>query len=404
MSIASPTTTTVANNASPATNSLTSLFHSLTKKHSLAPVVQRFLGLCVHNQGKQNDLTPPSSSSSSAQQEHTEKLIRNLLKKLTKLKRQGSIDELERAILHKDSRTKCVTIPRSDLIRPENVLYPTIFLSLADHSRRLWIRHRSPIRWWSTLAFGVGRIYPIKMNWNPSITVPMPFSMVEMIFVSTRSTMNAYQVSNRLSHLSSTLQFFFLAKYSVYVPHLPPEAFRDMPDLRSASMSDILPNQIPENTTYQSTIEPQQSPQSYPLSPGSISSQGTEKFAAERCLIDLVQILFSLRRRWVTTTRTIIILITRRWSWIFPHRLWTANNNWPFNQQHKRCRRSRLIHRSTRWATVNKFPSKNLTNGVWYPTMKCPRASVNNSMPHNRKWSSMVSPIRRTPNASVSAV
>jgi hypothetical protein len=38
--------------------------------------------------------------------------------------------------------------------------------------------------------------------------------------------------------------------------------------------NDIMPNQIPENTTYQSTIEQQQSPPSYQLSPGSISSQG----------------------------------------------------------------------------------------------------------------------------------
>ncbi len=63
----------------------------------------------------------------------------------------------------------------------------------------------------------------------------------------------------------------------MYVPHLPPEAFRDMPDLRSASMNDIMPNQIPENTTYQSTIEQTQSPPSYQLSPGSISSQGKFK-------------------------------------------------------------------------------------------------------------------------------
>jgi len=47
-----------------------------------------------------------------------------------------------------------------------------------------------------------------------------------------------------------------------------------MPDLRSASMNDIIPNQIPANTTYQSTIDQQQSPPSYQLSPGSISSQG----------------------------------------------------------------------------------------------------------------------------------
>lgn len=72
-----------------------------------------------------------------------------------------------------------------------------------------------------------------------------------------------------------TVLFDLLAKYSVYVPHLPPEAFRDMPDLRSASMNnDMMPNQIPENTTYQAMVEQQQSPPSYQLSPGSISSQG----------------------------------------------------------------------------------------------------------------------------------
>ena len=38
-----------------------------------------------------------------------------------------------------------------------------------------------------------------------------------------------------------------------------------------------MPNQIPENTTYQATIEQQQSPPSYQLSPGSISSQGKLK-------------------------------------------------------------------------------------------------------------------------------
>ena len=47
-----------------------------------------------------------------------------------------------------------------------------------------------------------------------------------------------------------------------------------MPDIRSASMNDTHSNQIPENTTYQSTIEQHQSPPSHQLSPGSISSQG----------------------------------------------------------------------------------------------------------------------------------
>jgi hypothetical protein len=45
-------------------------------------------------------------------------------------------------------------------------------------------------------------------------------------------------------------------------------------------MNDLLPTQIPENTTYQATIEQQQSPPSYQLSPGSISSQGTIYFKA----------------------------------------------------------------------------------------------------------------------------
>lgn len=106
MSIASPTTTTTMNNnnSSPTSNPLTTLLHSITKKRSISPIVQRFVSLCV-NQNKQNDLTSNIN-------EHTEKVVRNLVKKLTKLKKTGSLDELERAIVHKDSRTKCVTIPR----------------------------------------------------------------------------------------------------------------------------------------------------------------------------------------------------------------------------------------------------------------------------------------------------
>ena len=103
MSIASPTTT-LNNNSSPSSNPLTSLLHSITKKRSISPVVQRFVDLCV-NQDKQN-------VSSSNKNEQTQKLIRNLVKKLTKLRKNGSLDELEKAILHKDSKTKCVTIPR----------------------------------------------------------------------------------------------------------------------------------------------------------------------------------------------------------------------------------------------------------------------------------------------------
>lgn len=100
--MASPTTTTNSTGST-----LTSLLHVITKKRSLSPIVQRFTQLCLQQSSKSVD-----SATSSIQQEHTEKLIRNLVKKLTKSKRQGTIDELERAILHKDSRTKCVTISR----------------------------------------------------------------------------------------------------------------------------------------------------------------------------------------------------------------------------------------------------------------------------------------------------
>ena len=107
MSIASPTTTTVTNASPAAANPLTSLFHSITKKRSLSPAVERFVKLCVQNPNKTNN-----SSSSTINREHSEKLIRNLMKRLAKSKRSGSIDELERAIVHNDCRTKCVTITR----------------------------------------------------------------------------------------------------------------------------------------------------------------------------------------------------------------------------------------------------------------------------------------------------
>jgi len=67
------------NNSSPSSNPLTSLLHSITKKRSISPVVQRFVDLCI-NQNKQND--------SSNINDHTGKVIRNLVKKLAKLKKK----------------------------------------------------------------------------------------------------------------------------------------------------------------------------------------------------------------------------------------------------------------------------------------------------------------------------
>jgi len=45
-----------------------------------------------------------------------------------------------------------------------------------------------------------------------------------------------------------------------------------MPDLRSSTMHDTTPQQIPQNTTYEAPIQLQPSPPS--LSPESITSQG----------------------------------------------------------------------------------------------------------------------------------
>jgi hypothetical protein len=46
----------------------------------------------------------------------------------------------------------------------------------------------------------------------------------------------------------------------------------NIPDLRSSSMHDLIPNQIPQNTTYQAPFQQLPSPTS--LSPESINSQG----------------------------------------------------------------------------------------------------------------------------------
>jgi len=47
---------------------------------------------------------------------------------------------------------------------------------------------------------------------------------------------------------------------------------QSMLDLRSSSMNDMLPNQIPQNTTYETPFQQEPSPPN--LSPESINSQG----------------------------------------------------------------------------------------------------------------------------------
>ncbi|CAF4244332.1 unnamed protein product [Rotaria magnacalcarata] len=266
MSIASPTTTTTTTmmntNSSPTSNPLTTLLHSITKKRSISPIVQRFVGLCI-NQNKQNEIT---SSQSSNVNEHTEKVIRNLVKKLTKIKKNGSIDELEKAILHKDSTTKCVTIPKSLDVPPNQSSKSNSVVIYC----RLWR--------WPDLA-------------NQNELKPVDYCP------------NAFHYSRDDICINPFHYERVPAKYSVYVPHLPPEAFRDMPDLRSASTNDMLPNLIPENTTYQTTIDQQQSPSSYQLSPGSISSQEPHEW----CLISYYEMSTRVGEQFHATQPQVII-------------------------------------------------------------------------------------------------
>lgn len=95
-----------------------SFIKSVRNKRSVSPVVQRLLELSIHyQQQEQNNQNNPTTITTSNinpadLNKQIEKKIRNLVKQVNKSKRNGSIEELEKAILHKDSRTRCVTIPR----------------------------------------------------------------------------------------------------------------------------------------------------------------------------------------------------------------------------------------------------------------------------------------------------
>jgi len=95
---------------------MASFIQAIRSKRPVSPVVQRLLELCVHYQQQEQNSQNSSSSSSMVNSaelnKQSEKRIRSLVKEINKSKRSTSIDELERAILHKDSRTKCVTIRR----------------------------------------------------------------------------------------------------------------------------------------------------------------------------------------------------------------------------------------------------------------------------------------------------
>jgi hypothetical protein len=94
---------------------MASFINSVRNKRSVSPVVQRLLELSIYyqqqEQNNQNNLTSSNTNPLDLNKQ-SEKRIRSLVKQINKSKRNGSIDELERAILHKDSRTRCVTIPR----------------------------------------------------------------------------------------------------------------------------------------------------------------------------------------------------------------------------------------------------------------------------------------------------
>ena len=95
---------------------MASFLNSVRNKRSVSPVVQRLLELCVHyqqqEQNNQNNLTSASNLNPMDLNKQSEKKIKSLVKQINKSKRNGSVEELERAILHKDSRTRCITIPR----------------------------------------------------------------------------------------------------------------------------------------------------------------------------------------------------------------------------------------------------------------------------------------------------
>ena len=94
------------------------MIHTFRSRNSNAPAVQRLLELCVHyqqqEQDNQNSLPTASASTTNiAELNHqAEKKIKALVKTLTRYKRVNSIDELEKAILHRDSKTKCVIVPK----------------------------------------------------------------------------------------------------------------------------------------------------------------------------------------------------------------------------------------------------------------------------------------------------
>lgn len=106
----------MATSNSSGSNGLQSIFSGLLNRASVASYVKRLLELCVHYQQQQQDSQNalPSSTASNfiSFNQDAEVKLKALVKALLKSKSTNSIDELERAILHRESRTKCVLLPR----------------------------------------------------------------------------------------------------------------------------------------------------------------------------------------------------------------------------------------------------------------------------------------------------
>ncbi|CAF1394594.1 unnamed protein product [Rotaria sp. Silwood1] len=234
-----------ASSSSSTSNRMVSFINSVRSRRSVSPVVQRLLELCVHyqqqEQNNQNNVSLPSSSSPNINptdlNKQSTKKIKSLLKQINKSKRNSSIEELERAILHKDSRTRCVTIPRSSDSTHEQSSRSNPVVEYC----RLW-------RW------------PDLFNQNE--LKPVDYCPNAFHYTLDNICINPYHYE-RVPSI-----------YSVYVPLLPPEAMQNIPDLHSSLMKETTINQIPENKTYEVPFQQQQQQQPSPaaLSPESVNS------------------------------------------------------------------------------------------------------------------------------------
>lgn len=96
-----------------------SIFSGLKSRRSISPNVHRLLELTVIYQQQQQDSQNalPSTSASpvgsmSTWIQDTSKKIRTLVKELGKQKQNNLIEDLERAILRRESCTQCITVPK----------------------------------------------------------------------------------------------------------------------------------------------------------------------------------------------------------------------------------------------------------------------------------------------------